>query len=869
MNKKQRTINNIKNGGYFLLLISLLLITSACRYNFEPPMMEMPAEGQGYFSLVFDDRDAVRTIVPTTVKNDFAAYKLEFFSAGTTIAPVTTAERTNATLSNPVLLNVGTWDLCVSAYMDVEKTKLAARGYLLGIEIGSGITTGSAELLPIIDSGEGTFKWDISYPSNVNNASMTITPLDAENGTPERIHFFTGGTPTIAKIASLTLKIGFYRVVFKLTNTAGLRAERRETLHVYRNIESPFVCTFENEQFTNSIIVTSNADSGPGSLRQAINETPTGGIIVIDSSVETIMLTSRLPNITKNITIEGNGVIITRDASWTTVSNISQLMYVGNGGTVTVRRIHFKDGRATTNGAAIDNRGSLTLESCILSGNSTSDSSSLGGAVYNPGTISVIDCTFYRNTAFRGGAICVNSGTLTLTGNLFYGNTATSGPVVYRSGGTVTSNGYNVVDVALGAGTAQSGWEDGTGDKVISGSQVSPLNFKLLSGNQIANVITTLPAGYPSEDFYGNPITNNAAAGAVQSTANGYYIDLSVNDSARGIASIAQTPNSDGNYTGQATITAIPSSGWYAVYWFKDGINIGNTNPLTITLTDHTVIRAVFCYIVNNFTDVSGSETIPGTLRHALTNAISEEHIVLDGVTPGQTTIELTSRLPDITKNITIEGNGVIITRDASWTTVGASMNISDSGIANISRIHFRGQKNQDGGAIYSKNGTFTLESCIFSGNIATGFGGAVCNTNGTLSIKACTFYGNRANYGGAIHKNSGNLTLAGNIFFENTANSRPVLNRVSITLSNNGYNVVDVAFGTGTTQSGWEAHSSDRTIEQLFGNNTTLLFVDYTEFRPVSGLGLVIDTAPADFPITDFYGNVRSFPGAPGAVAW
>ena len=872
MYKKQRSINYIKKGSQFLLLITSLFIVSACRNILEPPMMEMPVEGKGYFSLMLDDQETARTIMPTTVINDFAAYKLEFYHAGTTINPVTTTDRTNSTLSNPVLLNAGTWDLYVSAYMDSAKTKLAAQGCLQGIEIGSGkIVTGSVELWPNMDSGEGTFKWDINYPTNVNLASVTITPLNPENGTPEQNRYFIGGTPTVAKADSLTLKTGFYRVVFKLANTAGLKAERRETLHVYRNMESAFAYIFEATQFTNAIIVTSDADSGLGSLRQAITDVPTDGTIVIDNTVKTILLTSRLPTVTKNITIEGNGVTITRAASWTTVDNNSQLLYVSSGA-VTVRRVHFKDGRATTSGAAIANDRYLTLESCIFSGNKTNNgtSNSNGGALYNGGTMNVKSCTFYGNsTTYRGGAI-FNNGTLTLTGNLFYGNTATnSGPVVYWSGGTITSNGYNVVDIALGTGTAQSGWTAGTGDKVTSSPQILPVSFKLLSGNQTANVITILPSGYPSEDFYGNPIINGAAAGAVQSTVSvsGYYLSFSANDTSRGSVSIDQIPSSESLYSGQVIITANSTEGYDLLYWVKNGINIGNINPLTLNLTDHIVIQAVFgkLFTVNNFSDASGSESVPGTLRHALTNAQNESLIILSGVTPGVTTIPLTSRLPDITKNITIEGNGVIITRDASVSGSFQLMNIDNSGTATIRRIHFKDSMNQDGGAIYSYSGNLTLESCIFSGNVATGYGGAVCNTNGTLNIKGCTFYGNSANAGGAIHKNSGNHSLAGNIFYGNTG-YRPVVNG---TATSNGYNVVDVAFGTGTAQSGWNAHSSDRTLEQLLGSNATSPFINTTEFKPVAGLGLVIETAPAGFPTTDFYGNTRTFPGAPGAVAW
>ena len=49
----------------------------------------------------------------------------------------------------------------------------------------------------------------------------------------------------------------------------------------------------------------------------------------------------------------------------------------------------------------------------------------------------------------------------------------------------------------------------------------------------------------------------------------------------------------------------------------------------------------------------------------------------------------------------------------------------------------------------------------------------------------------------------------------------------------------------------------------------TGVPFVDTTDFVPVSGLSAVLPaTAPAGFPLTDFNGAARTFPGAPGAVS-
>jgi hypothetical protein len=105
-------------------------------------------------------------------------------------------------------------------------------------------------------------------------------------------------------------------------------------------------------------------------------------------------------------------------------------------------------------------------------------------------------------------------------------------------------------------------------------------------------------------------------------------------------------------------------------------------------------------------------------------------------------------------------------------------------------------------------------------------------------------------------------LTLTGNLFYGNTASYR---NPVVEVYDGNGdvsasYNVVNVAYGTGTTQCGWDAGTGDIQISSLPINTTT--------FRPtVTALNIVPVNTP-DFPATDFYGNDRSpYPTAAGAV--
>jgi hypothetical protein len=262
-------------------------------------------------------------------------------------------------------------------------------------------------------------------------------------------------------------------------------------------------------------------------------------------------------------------------------------MYVyGSSIDVTIRRVHFKDGRATNYGAAIYKEGGiLTLESCIFSGNQTSASSAYGGAIYNSGTLNVKGCTFYNNSSAPtnsgyGGAVYNSSGTLTLTGNLFYGNTAytSRGPVGYPYGGTVTSGGYNVTDVALGTGTAQSGWTSATGDKYITAIPLTTDTFQPYAGGGAVNVITTLPAGYPVFDFYGDQIINRAAAGAVQSTGADNRPALT---GTVGISGALQT-----GQTLTVATASLDGSGTISYQWRRGTTIVGTNSTYTVVAAD-------------------------------------------------------------------------------------------------------------------------------------------------------------------------------------------------------------------------------------------------------------------------------------------
>jgi hypothetical protein len=599
------------------------------------------------------------------------------------------------------------------------------------------------------------------------------------------------------------------------------------------------------------------------------------------------------------VIIEGNGVILTRgvSASW---PNYSHLLYIySDTAEVTVRRMHFKDGYSYgQDGGAILNSGILTLESCIFNNNRTTHPYAAGGAIASSNTLTVRGCSFYRNTAeagqsttvrdnYEGGAIRFSGTALTIVGNLFCESTAHYyNPVVKVGAGTVNAS-YNVVDVAFGTGSGQCGWIQGTGDTLVTATTpvISGQSFKLFPWSSAANKLpASLPANYPTTDFYGNPISGGGAAGAVQTAVDygsGYsWLALSVNNSLAGNILVSPAPNEDSFVSnGSVTITADPAGPYSFGYWLVDGVT-ETTNPHTLTINAHTRIQSVFVLRVDNFTDGTGSETTPGTLRYALTNVENGDVIWFSGVTPGTSVISLEGVLPAVMKSITIEGNGITLTWGADS---GSQLLRSYSGGTmgtSIRRVYFKDSRTDGYGGAISSSGILILESCIFGGNVNDGHyvrpgGGAIYHSYGDMTIRGCTFYENRVSdgglggSGGAVYfRDSGTLTLEGNLFYGNTADGGyPIVHIVDTGTVNASYNVVDTDYGTSNTQAGWAQRTGDRTFASL--GVTSVVPIDPISCAPVnSGLLYILSAAPTDFPTTDFYGTIRTFPGAPGAVA-
>ena len=202
------------------------------------------------------------------------------------------------------------------------------------------------------------------------------------------------------------------------------------------------------------ITVTSAADSGPGTLRQAIVTAGPGNVIDFSPGVftdlsHTITLSSELV-LNKELTLDASaldsGVTISGNAA-------TRLVSVTAAGDLTLRKLTLEGGNsagAAANGfgGAIYNAGHTKLEDCMVSDSAAvnygggisstgslevirstvngNSAGSLGGGIYHTSPLTLIHATLTENHAGnKGGGIYNDFGSaLTLRSSIVAGNTA-------------------------------------------------------------------------------------------------------------------------------------------------------------------------------------------------------------------------------------------------------------------------------------------------------------------------------------------------------------------------------------------------------------------------------------------------------------
>ncbi len=289
--------------------------------------------------------------------------------------------------------------------------------------------------------------------------------------------------------------------------------------------------------------VTKTADTNDGtcdsdcSLREAIaaaNGAVGADVINLTGVGPTITLSAQLSVSSDmtlngpgaaNLTISGNnavrvfniisGTVVMNDLTIAD-GNVSGFTLGGgifNNGTLTLTDCILSNNTAASDGGGIFNNGTLTLTDCILSNNTAGNGSNGGGGIYNVGTLTLTNCALSNNTAdFYGGGI-YNDGTLTLTDCILSTNTTDNG------GGILNNGTLTLAGCVLSGNSATT-----SGGGIYNNNLVSLTNCTLsgnnatTSGGGIYNPPIAIPVNLTGCTLSGNSATTG---GGIYNGASG------------------------------------------------------------------------------------------------------------------------------------------------------------------------------------------------------------------------------------------------------------------------------------------------------------------------------------------------------------
>src|SRR5881394_2332962 len=169
--------------------------------------------------------------------------------------------------------------------------------------------------------------------------------------------------------------------------------------------------------------VTSTADNGPGSLREAIANAAAGETISFSVS-GVITLTSGELLITNDLRIRGPGASELMIQRSTETNTPGFRIFNVRSGIATISGLTISNGRERE-GGGIRNETTLSLRDCVISSNRTGGS---GGGIYNVGwgTLAISNSVIKGNFA-SGGSGIFNWGTMSITNSVISGNFAEHG----------------------------------------------------------------------------------------------------------------------------------------------------------------------------------------------------------------------------------------------------------------------------------------------------------------------------------------------------------------------------------------------------------------------------------------------------------
>ena len=468
-----------------------------------------------------------------------------------------------------------------------------------------------------------------------------------------------------------------------------------------------------------------------------------------------------------------------------------------NTGSVYAFNTAFKDNTAATMGGAVFNKGTLTIQKCIVDNNditkrTSSASEDYGGAaIYNwyDSTLFIKNSTIsnnlknYKNGDYVVGAVTSLGKTKISENSYFVNNSGRWGGAITTSGSSLPGKKVNELSISdstfskngglYGAGIFIEGSEFTITSCVFDSNTASGKGNMTPNDNNGAAIEVTNTDKAITGTISKTKFTNNKAqyGGAIDICAGTIKIINSkfINNSADVEGGAIDINAANGNP--KVTI----SSSNFINNSAPVGGAICNVHDLTVkgsTFIDNTP-NTIFNWVgaggnlnlnIKTFTDLQnaiGLVTGTLTLNQNVAMTAKEAANFVNGVV--------------INKNIAIDGKGHTI--DAK--NLGRIFSIGEGFTVTLTNATLINGKSDKGGAIYN-DGSLTLSDVKLSDNAADSYGGAVFN-NGHLVVSDSVFDSNdivnrgsaSVDYGGAAIYNwyDGVLTVSGSNFTNNIKN--------------------------------------------------------------------------------------------------
>jgi CSLREA domain-containing protein len=552
-----------------------------------------------------------------------------------------------------------------------------------------------------------------------------------------------------------------------------------------------------------TISVTSNADSGEGSLRAALATAADGDLIEV-AVTGNINLQSSLV-VTRAVAIRGPGSTAFKVRRGEGLVAKFGVFEVRSGG-VSISRLTIADGsRAEGGGIFRETGGDLLIEDCLLTGNRQEGNGFGGGAIAlrGEGHTVIRGCVILQNTVVDGstltvhsggGGILLGSGSLLVensslvenTGRWYGGgfynkggqaefrNCTLSGNIASRAGGAFGSSGGSLTILSSTITRNQHGGAYIYAGKVLIGNSIVSGNLSMsdFAGGSLTSLGYNLVGNVSSTQF--------RAPGDVVGVTDpglaplGYYggstlihpptfDSIHVVDKGKStLGNVTLSTDQHGRPRGQRAYWQEPAPG-------GDFSDIGAVELWEMSQSGGTLV-------VNTPDD--SDDGIPGKLHCSLREAINHVNGVVKGERiirfdprvfgPGKPAreIALSTKLPTLFET-SVEGPGAKFLTVRRAAVPKFSVFQAD-GLApsSFSGLTIAGGHASLGGGIYASP-PVTLVNCHIRDCIADGAGGGLFAKSGGLLMKGCTLSNNRAGNGGAGLSTSGEPSQIENSTFD------------------------------------------------------------------------------------------------------